>query len=321
MPGARCSAISTTYATRPLRGDPVKANVNSIDYWSDRFTGDWEAKGGREQSRFFYRLALREMPAWLVSAIRREKLTVCDWGCALGDGTDLLAQAWGTSVTGVDFSEAAIQNAKRNYSAADFLTADFLTQPVENSWDILFSSNTLEHFSDPWATLEKVSSAAKCALVVLVPFEEYNRISEHEYTFLVDNIPLTVNQFSLSYATVINAGSEQETYWAGRQIMLVYNSGDFSRRLSLALGNAQIATNLQATLEQIRGECENYKAELAAVHVSLETARNEYAAAQTEIAALQANLEKVQIERDTALRQANDPQFLGRVDELTQVLA
>ena len=107
--------------------------LNSEAYWSSRFRTDWVEKGGPEQGRSFYRMALREMPDWLIAAIKRNRLTVCDWGCAFGDGTDILCQALGTSVTGIDFSEVAITHARERYSKPRFVTANLLSQNLQKS--------------------------------------------------------------------------------------------------------------------------------------------------------------------------------------------
>ncbi|HKU51112.1 MAG TPA: hypothetical protein VJQ25_01490, partial [Nitrospira sp.] len=65
-------------------------HVNSKEYWDRRFRLDWEAMQGREQSRFFAKVALEHLPPWFFTLARAQRLTFCDWGCAQGDGTDVL---------------------------------------------------------------------------------------------------------------------------------------------------------------------------------------------------------------------------------------
>ena len=65
-------------------------NVNSINtnqYWNKRFEDDWEEYSGPEQSRFFSKIALDNLPAWLIFQIKTQAMTIADWGCAEGDGT------------------------------------------------------------------------------------------------------------------------------------------------------------------------------------------------------------------------------------------
>ena len=214
--------------------------MNSEAYWSHRFRTDWRDEGGPEQSRSFYRMALREMPDWLTAAIRRNRLTVCDWGCALGDGTDILCHALGTSVTGIDFSEIAITCARETYSKPRFVTADLLTQNPPEIWDVLFSSNTLEHFAEPWSVMKRLAKFAKSALVVLVPYREFDRHSEHEYTFLDTNIPLGIRAFELKHVAVIDASLDPGSLWNGHQILLVYTSRKLRDELKLTLNDLRV---------------------------------------------------------------------------------
>jgi glycosyltransferase involved in cell wall biosynthesis len=216
------------------------AVTNSKAYWSSRFQIDWVEKGGPEQSRSFYRMALREMPDWLISAVRRNRLTVCDWGCAFGDGTDILCHALGTSVTGIDFSEVAITKAREAYLKPRFVTADLLTQNLPEIWDVVFSSNTLEHFAEPWSVLRRLAKFAKSALVVLVPYREFDRHVEHEYTFLDINIPLGINAFELTHVAVIDASLEPVSLWNGHQILLVYTSRKLREELKLSLSDLRV---------------------------------------------------------------------------------
>ncbi|HBS55809.1 MAG TPA: methyltransferase type 11, partial [Stenotrophomonas sp.] len=97
--------------------------INSKSYWNGRFGEDWEDLGGREQSRFFGALAVQMLPAWLVRASSQRRLTWCDWGCALGDGTQEVAQSIpGAMFTGVDFSAVAIADAKQRFPGLSFIS-------------------------------------------------------------------------------------------------------------------------------------------------------------------------------------------------------
>jgi hypothetical protein len=100
--------------------------VNSRPYWDGRFDAEWEALRGRDQSRFVASLAVAMWPAWLSQRQCAQAWTLCDWGCAMGDGTDELAQALGLPCTGVDFSDVAVRKAAQSYPGSRFVADDWL---------------------------------------------------------------------------------------------------------------------------------------------------------------------------------------------------
>ena len=119
--------------------------INSEKYWENRFlTGDWEKKEGREQSLFFYETALKFLPDWFVSDIEKNSLSICDLGCAEGEGVKLFGDKFKNSrVVGSDISEAALERAKNHYPDYDIyhntleLNLIFLLWPA-----VLFYSQT-----------------------------------------------------------------------------------------------------------------------------------------------------------------------------------
>ncbi len=223
--------------SRPASGDDARHPVNSRPYWNTRFKDDWDARGGAGQSRFFSRLAIDAMPPWLCRLARREGLSVCDWGCALGDGTDELARQLGWDVTGVDFSEQAVAQAAQRFPALRFVCEDWLEQPPRPAFDIVFSSNTLEHFGLPWRVFDALAAHAARYVILLVPYCEYLRHPEHAATFDDDSILLAPNaHWTLLQRTVIDAAARDPAHWNGRQVLLLYARGTelARRRLSLA---------------------------------------------------------------------------------------
>jgi hypothetical protein len=223
------------------------APVNSEPYWSTRFAGDWSANEGPAQSRFFYKLAVDHLPAWLVRMLRTDRPSVCDWGCATGDGTDVLAQAYMLPVTGIDFSQTAIDVALQTYPRLSFKCVDLLTESIEERFDVLFCSNTLEHFADPWGVLSKVASVAEQAIIVLIPFREFDRHFEHEVTFDTGTVPIVAaGDFQLVYARVLNTAKMTPTYWPGEQMLLVYAKPSLIERCALRLDDIMIDTGVLA---------------------------------------------------------------------------
>ncbi|HIE4032816.1 TPA: glycosyltransferase [Pseudomonas aeruginosa] len=217
----------------------TKYTINSDAYWDSRFVEDWESFQGPAQSRFFARLAIENLPRWLIDQLQRQPLTLCDWGCAQGDGTDVWASYVDSDrITGIDFSSVAVDQALKRYPAIRFLNEDWLAaQPGEQSvFDVVFSSNTLEHFHKPHAVLKSLCSRATKALVLALPYRELDRHHEHFYTFLPDNIPTAINGgFKLVWSRVVDCRQISNTLWGGDQIVLVYANSDWTDALRLTL--------------------------------------------------------------------------------------
>lgn len=199
--------------------------VNSKTYWDYRFSNDWEENFGREQSIFFSDIAAEHFPKWLADEITAKDLSVCDWGCAQGDGTANLAKKLGLpQLTGIDFSSEAIEKATRAYPDCKFLCDDFLSNSDAPQWDILFSSNTLEHFEKPWDVLKTVATKARKHIVLLLPFREQDLIEEHFYSFQLENTPAVFGNWVLTHSSIFDTSSHQPNYWPGEQILLVYSN-------------------------------------------------------------------------------------------------
>ena len=253
------------------RIDEICPLVNSKQYWDHRFDSDWEAKEGRHQSRFFARLAIKHAPSWFNRLICRNSYSICDWGCAEGDGTDQLAQAWQGQVTGIDFSENAISKAQYYYPNCRFKAENWTEIESSEKFDVIFSSNTLEHFSEPWQVARKLVARADKFIVLLVPFNEIKRITEHEYTFTSANIPVKLDdEWILLYSKSIDAAKEDTSYWPGQQILLVYSRQSMLSALELTMAdlliddgeNERIRTQLEMRHIEYLNDKENYIAAL-----------------------------------------------------------
>jgi len=311
-------------------------NINSNRYWDHRFGTDWEANGGREQSRFFARIAIEAMPQWLVHAVRWNNLTVCDWGCAQGDGTETLAQMLSWDVTGIDFSGPAIESAQQQYNSIKFSHENLLDAPNRPAFDVLFSSNTLEHFADPWNVFNKIADYASKFIVLLLPYREFERHAEHEVTFDAINIPVSPNAtWSLVHRSVVNTRFRDPSYWPGDQILLVYarttqlaaqrftladaNLYDADHcdeiavlRQQLALAEARHASELEAA----RGECRLAQSHAESMQARLDAEKSRADTATAQLAASEARA--VMSEARTAALLVELDEELGKVRQLTE---
>lgn len=197
---------------------------NTKEYWDERFgINDWIEKGGTEQTYFFYKLALTTLPQWLKYEILDSKYSICDIGCALGNGTSLIKNMFPESkVTGIDFSNAAISYARDNFSNCIFECNDF--RKIDAMYDILFCSNVIEHFYDVKQVFSDLISITSKHLIILLPFNEKNLHIEHLYKFELNTFNLEIGDFFLSYANIIDTDSKKDLYWNGYQILLVYSN-------------------------------------------------------------------------------------------------
>lgn len=196
--------------------------INSQEYWSERFkTKDWDAKGGEAQSVFFYTLAMNMLPKWLETEIIQQEYSICDMGCAEGDGTAILHKKFFNSkVYGVDFAKEAIELAINKYRGIEFNTGNINQFICEQ--DILFSSNTLEHFRNPWDLVKELMNGGQKYTILLLPLNETNLIDEHFSKFELEYIPLKIQSGTLVYYDIVDCTNLPNTAWTGEQILLVY---------------------------------------------------------------------------------------------------
>lgn len=209
----------------------TKVDINSEKYWDGRFKTDWVEYGGPSQSQFFATIAITNVPEWLRKSIQKNNFSFVDWGCALGDGTEILSSYLSTKVSGVDFSQEAILTAQKKYPTINFSYENWLdTNTLSDAtiYDVVFSSNTLEHFHHPFDVLNKLTNYASNLIIVMVPYMETPRIKEHFFTFRPENIPFKIDSdFYLLWSKIVPCGTINNTYWNGSQIILIYAKKNF----------------------------------------------------------------------------------------------
>ncbi len=206
----------------------MQNNVNSKEYWDERFaSGDWEEKGGNQQTHYFYELLCTLLPKHLKQEFDNpsKHFSMADVGCAEGDGTKLLSETFpNAEITGIDIAESAIQKAQSLY------TDIFFSNKLDKQYDIVISSNVLEHFEDPFVHLNELFNHSNQYVVILVPFEEYDRIDEHFYTFLYKDFKLKFNGFNLIHIHGIQA---DKNIWEGQQHLFIYQKNAALNKISL----------------------------------------------------------------------------------------
>jgi SAM-dependent methyltransferase len=110
---------------------------------------------------------------WVAEHLVKDGMHVLDFGCGTGYGAALMAKA-GASVDGVDASPTAITFATANYGGPSvrFAVAD-LMQPLPEpcapqSYDLVASSEVLEHVVDPFAFVRGMADSVNDAGVCFV---------------------------------------------------------------------------------------------------------------------------------------------------------
>lgn len=114
-------------------------------------------------------------------ARRAAGIRVLDAGCGLGYGSALIAGAGARSVLGIDIDRRAIAYARRRYGAPGlrFEIADCEhLELLPGSFDLIVSSNTLEHLRAPerFVAAARDGLAAAGAMIIAVPPNDAPRL-------------------------------------------------------------------------------------------------------------------------------------------------
>lgn len=111
---------------------------------------------------------------YLFAAVRQTRgRDVLDIACGSGYGSALLARYGARSVTGVDLSEQALSEARRNHAhdGVAFVHGDACDPPVSGPFGAVVSFETVEHLPDPERALDAFARllAPDGVLVVSTP--------------------------------------------------------------------------------------------------------------------------------------------------------
>jgi len=196
-------------------------NTNSREYWDDRFENDWDANEGREQTLFFARILYDNLNVSLKRVFQKYQLEILDWGCGDGGAVGYLRKIIpGARISGLDFSKKAIQKARKFHP--DCVFYDESLEKIEKKFNVIYSSNCLEHFHEPEEIFHSLASHASDYLIIMVPFQEYDRIPEHFVTFDFESFSTVRSGMMLIDYKIINTALMSPSHWNGKQLLLVY---------------------------------------------------------------------------------------------------
>lgn len=203
--------------------------TNSRAWWDDYFREKWEANRGREQTRHFMQRLLDSLPEPEAQYLSSRPTEVLDWGCALGEGVELLSRRFPAArVAGLDFSATAIDSAKAAYPGREFLLTEGGTIP--RPFDVIFTSNCLEHFEQPLRIVGEHLRSCRKLYVVLVPYDEYPLCEYHRSQFREESFPRRIGSFVRLATRLVDVDPSQ---WAGKQLLVVYGSDDYLKERSV----------------------------------------------------------------------------------------
>lgn len=308
--------------------------TNSDKYWDDLFSDNEQNKKRAEQTRFFVELAINNMPQWVNEDIRDNALSICDAGCAEGVGTKILQEQFDTSaVMGVDFSENAVNAAKSNYCECEFAVEN--VKNMERQFDVVFSSNVLEHFSESEKVMNHLIHCSKAYCIFLLPFREYYTCPEHVTYFDFQSFPLDIeDEYSLCYFKPITILGENEKYWFGEQILVIYVNKKYLSGKTLTLRNmyngyVEDRTRIIAEYDKHIQEIQNkYTEEKEELYAKTEKALRDVNNLKEELSEANKNnavlrqmsekLEKTKIEMESLLQSSR--KTINELNEKNQIL-
>ncbi len=175
-----------------------RERYSTEDQWNAAFkkSGQWETANGRRQTRLFAEAFCRHTCVDLEGG-----QSLLDCGCALGDAIPVFASRFpGARLHGCDLSSVAIHRCKeRFFDLASFSVASM--EEVSGMYDMIYSSNTLEHFADYKVKACKLLQHSRY-LCILVPYNEtrfgkdleYEPHSEHVVTFREDSFDFLLEE-------------------------------------------------------------------------------------------------------------------------------
>lgn len=143
--------------------------LSELAWWEEYFApgGGWERNGGREQTRRFALQFVRRC-----GLERAARFSLLDVGCALGDALRVFAGAFPNArLHGVDFAPTAVARCRAELgSRAQVAVASI--EDLRGPYDVVYCSNTLEHFADYEAKARALARQAARRLFVMVPYRE-----------------------------------------------------------------------------------------------------------------------------------------------------
>jgi len=167
-----------------------------IDYWENQWLAVISQPHQEEHSKSIPNDFIKILPDHSITYNSvKEATTVLDFAFGTGHMVYSLSKFTRAKFTGVEISGVAVGYATATYGndRIKFYKRDILEEGLEKDYDLIVTSNTLEHFKDPYIPLNFLLSHCK-ELLILVPNkgtanDGYNGEGSagHVYSFSVDS--------------------------------------------------------------------------------------------------------------------------------------
>jgi trans-aconitate methyltransferase len=196
------------------------SDVNTREYWDGRFENNWEDAGGLNQTKAFIQLMINNLPKQIISYLENNTVSVLDWGCAIGVGVEEFSKNFKNAiVSGLDFSDTAIEKSKILLPKFNFIAGELDSH--NKNYDLIYTSNCLEHFKDPYEWMKQILSYTNKYAIFMVPYDETLTVSwsEHQFSFTEKSFYNNFHEFNKIYEKVID---ECPNCWIGKQIIVIY---------------------------------------------------------------------------------------------------
>lgn len=140
------------------------------DYWNALYSENMDACKWRviNTSEDFL-AALRGFSDELYDVFHNAN-SVIEFGCGTGYMSQFFRRV-GVRFLGVDICDVSIDYANKNFSDEFTRFACVDIQDVDEKFDVSYSSNTLEHFKDPYLIIDKLLSISD-VLFITVPYDQ-----------------------------------------------------------------------------------------------------------------------------------------------------
>ncbi len=227
-----------------------KAPVNSRPWWEDYFANQWDADNGRGQTTYFMQRLVENLPPAEHEYLASRETSILDWGCAFGDGVEVLAEAFPRCrVAGLDFAERAVAEARRCFPQHEFHhTPD---GSIGNHFDAIAAVSCLEHFPDPLEVMRGHLRCCRGFYAAMVPYRETPLHSSHLSQFREECFPERLDGFTRVAAKVVDCEFRDRR---GKWILVVYVSASYLRERDgrdLQIRERQKWDNYYATLPML----------------------------------------------------------------------
>lgn len=197
--------------------------IGTPQWWDAQLAHCWELNGGPAQSTYFMFQLIANLPDAEREYLQTPGLTILDWGCATGDGVAILGQNFPQAhITGLDIAGSAIEKASSRYPNYNFRRTQ--AGEIPGSYDVIVTSNCLEHFTNPLAYVREHLSATRSLYLILVPYRECPLMDGHLKAFNEESFPEVIAGFARIAAIPF---ATETQFWAGKQMLVVYGSREY----------------------------------------------------------------------------------------------